>query len=248
MRDDRITATAIHPEDLNQVGAAWRAALESGSPCQFECRLRRRDGAYRWHLTRVNLDHDASGAISKWYGACTDIEEIIQARQILQKSQAELEFEIAAKTGERNLLATLVETTDMMIMAIDLDFNILAINRATINEMQRVNGVTGGVGDNLLGLLAGQPVQQAAIEAAWRRAFAGEEGPFIETHGDPARASGQYEIKFRRLHDAAGETIGAFRIVSDVTEPAGDAGAGAGSADAIAKAGIDGPVDRGGRA
>jgi PAS domain S-box-containing protein len=216
--DPIIVAGMIHPSELNDVASAWRAALSSGSPVQFECRLRRHDSAYRWHLTRVNPDRDASGAISKWYGACTDIEDIVQARQVLLKSQAELETEIAARTGERNLLATLVETTDMLIMAIDLDFNILAINRATVDEMQRVNGVTGRVGANLLDLLAGQPAQQAAAAAAWRRAFAGEEGPFIETHGDPARASGQYEIKFQRLRNAAGETIGAFHIVADVTE------------------------------
>jgi signal transduction histidine kinase/CheY-like chemotaxis protein len=78
--------------------------------------------------------------------------------------------------------------------------------------------VTGRVGDNLLHLLAGQPAQQAAAAEAWRRAFAGEEGPFIEAHGDPARARGEYEIKFRRLLNAAGEVIGAFHIVTDVTE------------------------------
>jgi PAS domain S-box-containing protein len=216
--DSRIIAAAIHPRELSDLGAVWRAGLAAGAPFQFECRVRRHDGAYRWHLTRVNLDRDANGAVQKWYGACTDIEEIVQARQVLQKSQAELEAEIAARTGERNLLATLVETTDMLIMAIDLDFNILAINRATIDEMQRVNGVSGRVGDNLLALLSGQPAQRDATEAAWRRAFAGEEGPFIETHGDPGRASGQYEIKFRRLRNAAGETIGAFHIVADVTE------------------------------
>jgi PAS domain S-box-containing protein len=216
--DRSLILSIFYPADLGHVIAVWQSAQASGSPCQFECRLRRHDSAYRWHLTRVNADRDASGAVTKWYGACTDIEDIVQARHILQKSQTELEAEISARTGERNLLATLVETTDMLIMAIDLDFNILAINRATADEMQRVNGVTGRVGDNLLDLLAGQPAQQAAAAAAWRRAFAGEEGPFIETHGDPGRASGDYEIKFRRLYNAAGETIGAFHIVTDVTE------------------------------
>ncbi len=166
----------------------------------------------------MNLDRDAGGAVARWYGACTDIEEIVQARQILQKSQTELAAEIAARTGERNLLATLVETTDMMFMAIDLDFNILAINRATADEMRRVKAITAQVGDNLLALLAGQPAQQAAAKAIWQRAFAGEEGPIIETHGDPGRISVDYEMKFRRLYDAAGKTIGAFHIVTDVTE------------------------------
>ncbi len=216
--DRRITAAAIHPDDLRQLAAVWQGALTAGAPCQFECRLRRRDGVYRWHLTQVNLDRDASGAVIKWYGACTDIEEIVQAKQVLQKSQTELEAEIAARTGERNLLATLVETTDMLIMAIDLDFNILAINRAAVEELQRVTGVAARVGVNLLDLLADQPAQQAAAAAIWRRAFAGEEGPFIETHGDPVRGSAVYEIKFRRLANAAGETIGAFHIMTDVTE------------------------------
>ncbi len=216
--DRRIIASTIHPKELSGVGSVWQAGLASGSPFQVECQLRRYDGAYRWHMTRVNPDRDANGTLNKWYGACTDIEESVQARQILQKSQTELEAEIAARTGERNLLATLVETTDMLIMAIDLDFNILALNRATSDEMQRVNGVTGRVGDNLLDLLAAQPAQQAATAASWERAFAGEEGPLIETHGDPERASGQYEVKFRRLYNDAGETIGAFHIVTDVTE------------------------------
>jgi len=216
--DRSITAAAIHPADLRHLAAVWLEARASGAPCQFECRLRRHDGAYRWHLTRVNLDRDSAGNLSKWYGACTDIEEIVQARQVLQKSQTELEAAVAARTGERNLLATLVETTDTLIMAVGLDFTILAINKATAEEMLRVNGVVGRVGDNLLELLAGQPAQQAEVEAAWRRAFAGEEGPFIEAHGDPSRARADYEIKFRRLRNAAGETIGAFHLVNDVTE------------------------------
>jgi PAS domain S-box-containing protein len=215
--DRRVTAGAIHPGDLRQLAAVWQGALAAGAPCQFECRLRRHDGAYRWHLTQVNLERDDSGAVVKWYGACTDIEEIVQARQVLLKSQTELEAEIAARTGERNLLATLVETTDMLIMAIDLDFNILAINRAAADELRRVTGADGRVGANLFDLLADQPAQQAAA-AAWRRAFAGEEGPLIQTHGDPVRGSASYEIKFRRLANAAGETIGAFHIMTDVTE------------------------------
>jgi len=216
--DPALTSAAIHPNEIPKVTAAWAAALGSGAAYEFECRLRRHDGAYRWHLTRVNPARDADGAVAKWYGACTDIEEIVQARQVLLKSQAELEAEITARTGERNLLATLVQTTDMLIMAIDLDFNILAINRAAVEEMQRVYGVPGRVGDNLLALLAGQPEQRDAAEATWRRAFAGEEGPFIETLGDPQHGRGDYEIKFRRLRDAAGAVVGAFHIVADVTE------------------------------
>jgi PAS domain S-box-containing protein len=214
--DAQDGAALVHPDDRERVRAAWRAALPAGEPCQIEYRLRRHCGAYRWQLARAHPERDAQGRVSGWYGTLTDIEEIVQARCVLQKSQAELEAEVAARTGERNLLATLVEKTDVMIMALDLDFNILAINPANADELERLYGVRGRPGDNLLTLLADQPAMRAAAEAAWRRGFQ-EEVTLIETHGDPDGEWGQYEIKFRKLRNEAGEVVGAFNFVTDVT-------------------------------
>jgi PAS domain S-box-containing protein len=208
---------ALHPDDQPRAWAAWQAALISGEPFEFEYRLRRRDGAYRWHLGRLLADHGAAGAITRWYGTATDIQDIVQARAILQSSRDELEAQVAARTGERNLLSKLVEMTDVMIMAIDLDFNILAINPASAAEMQAAYGMTARAGDNLLTLLDGQPAQRDEAEAAWRRAFAGEEEPIIQTRGNPQHKRASYEIKFRTLRDHAGQVIGAFQFVTDVT-------------------------------
>jgi len=207
----------VHPEDRQRIGLAWRAAVAAQSECQFEYRLRHRGGGYRWHLSRAHPERDAGGTLSRWYGTLTDIEEIVQARSVLQKSAAELEAEVAARTGERNLLATLVEKTDVMIMALDLDFNILAINPANVAELERLYGIQARAGDNLLALLADQPEMQAAAEATWRRGIEGEEDTFIEPHGDPDGEFGQYEIKFCKLRNASGEVIGAFNFVTDVT-------------------------------
>jgi PAS domain S-box-containing protein len=207
----------IHPTDRARALSAWQAALAAAQPCQMEYRLRRHCGAYRWHLTRAHPERDAQGKVSRWYGTLTDIEEIVEARQVLQKSQAELEAEVAARTGERNLLATLVEETDVMIMALDLDFNILAINQANADELHRLYGVRGRTGDNLLKLLADKPEMRAAAVATWRRGFAGEEASFVERHGNPDGEWGHYEIKFRKLFNDAGEVVGAFNFVTDVT-------------------------------
>jgi PAS domain S-box-containing protein len=210
-------AALVHPEDRERVRIAWRTALAAGEPCQMEYRLRRHCGAYRWHLTRAHPERDAQGRVSGWYGTLTDIEEIVQARSVLQKSRAALEAEVAARTGERNLLATLVEKTDVMIMALDLDFNILAINPANEVELERLYGVRGRAGDNLLALLADQPAMRAAAEATWRRGFEDEDAIFVEAHGDPDGHWGQYEIKFGKLRNDAGEVVGAFNFVTDVT-------------------------------
>jgi PAS domain S-box-containing protein len=207
----------IHPEDLERVRQAWRQALAAGVSSEVEYRLRRACGTFRWHLMRAHPECDAQGRVSRWYGTLTDIEEIVQARRVLQKSRAELEAEVVARTGERNLFATLVEKTDVMIMALDLEFNILAINPANQDELQRLYGVRGRPGENLLALIA-DPAMRAAAAATWRRGFESEEETFIEAHGDPNGQWGQYEIKFGKLRNEAGEVIGAFNFVNDVTE------------------------------
>jgi PAS domain S-box-containing protein len=124
---------------------------------------------------------------------------------------------VIARTGERNLLAKIVETTDVMIMAFDLDCNILAINQAGANEFHRIYGLRPRIGDNILALLADRPDQQEAARAALARGIAGEEVTFIAQYGDPARANPHYEVTFRALRNDAGERIGAFQFATDVT-------------------------------
>jgi PAS domain S-box-containing protein len=208
----------VHPEDLDRTLLRWRDSIASGSALYHEYRLRHRSGDYRWVLARADAERDSHGALTRWYGTCTDIEDIVQARSVLQRSRDELEQQVLARTGERNLLATLVETTDVLIMAVDLDYNILAINKANADVMEQIYGVRGRVGANLLELLADQPEQQASVKAAWARGIAGEEITLIEPHGNPTRQRNMYEIKFRPLYNEAGERIGAFQFVQDVTE------------------------------
>jgi len=169
-------------------------------------------------LSGAHPERNADGVVTRWYGACTDIEEIVQARQVLQRSRDDLEALVSQRTGERNLLAILVERTDVMVMALDADYRILAINRAGADEFQRIYGVRPRVGDTLLGLLADQPEQLEASRMAWSRAIAGEEYTVVETRGDPAHARSDYEIKFRTLTNDLGERIGAFQFATDVTQ------------------------------
>jgi signal transduction histidine kinase/CheY-like chemotaxis protein len=142
----------------------------------------------------------------------------VQARRVLQRSKLSLEMEIAARTGERHLLATLVETTDVMIMAVDFEYRILAINKANADEFERVYGTRVKVGDDLIELFADRPHVLKPMQAAWSRALAGEELSVVEQRGDPTRAQGFYEINFRPLRDATGAQIGAFQFANDVTQ------------------------------
>jgi PAS domain S-box-containing protein len=207
----------LHPDDSEPALSAWRRSLETGEAYHVEVRLRHRAGDHRWVLCRAQPERDEAGLIVRWYGTCTDIEDIVQARNVLKRSRDELERAVISRTGERNLLAKIVETTDVMIMAFDLDCNVLAINQASANEFDRIYGVRPRIGDNILALLADQPEQQEAARRALARGIAGEEVTFVAAYGDPARARSQYEITFRVLRNDADERIGAFQFATDVT-------------------------------
>src|SRR5260370_23269698 len=81
---------AIHPEDPASSVADWRAAFAVGKPFEFEARLRRADGEYRWFLFRGEPLRDEVGKIVKWYGTSTDMEDRKQAEWALQEAQAGL--------------------------------------------------------------------------------------------------------------------------------------------------------------
>jgi PAS domain S-box-containing protein len=65
----------IHPEDVDGIVAKWRACLATGEIFEYETRVRRADGEYRWMSHRKVPLRDGRGSIVKWYGSSLDIEE-----------------------------------------------------------------------------------------------------------------------------------------------------------------------------
>lgn len=78
---------ATHGEDIDRASALWDVALRTGEKLVAEKRIRRAsDGEYRWHLIQGVPIRNAGGAIIRWYGSMTDIED--QKRAIVMLSQA----------------------------------------------------------------------------------------------------------------------------------------------------------------
>ena len=71
----------IHPDDVARVQATRSSAIESGEAYEIECRMRRADGVYRWHLARVVPLKDDNGGVLQWFGTATDIHDIKQAEE-----------------------------------------------------------------------------------------------------------------------------------------------------------------------
>jgi PAS domain S-box-containing protein len=81
--------TPFHPDDQQRAWDAWQNATQNDATYSVECRLRRADGAYHWWLIRGVPLRDANGKILKWFGTCTDIEDIKRAEAALrQESEA----------------------------------------------------------------------------------------------------------------------------------------------------------------
>lgn len=74
----------IHPDDLLPLSTI----LMSGEPYEVEARMRRVDGEYRWFLFRVRPVLDTSGAIVKWCGVNTDIEDRKHSEEGLRRAEA----------------------------------------------------------------------------------------------------------------------------------------------------------------
>lgn len=77
---------AVHPDDMNALAATWQGIMASQAPGEAEARLRRHDGVHRWFLFRTNPLRDESGAIVRWYGVNTDIQDRKQAEVDLRRA------------------------------------------------------------------------------------------------------------------------------------------------------------------
>jgi PAS domain S-box-containing protein len=94
------TSDAVHPDDLPAVTAAWTRAVETGAPYEFEHRIRRADGIYRWFQSRGQALRDADGRIVRWYNLLTDIDERRNVEEQLRCSEAFLlQAQSMSRTG-----------------------------------------------------------------------------------------------------------------------------------------------------
>jgi PAS domain S-box-containing protein len=79
----------VHPEDQENCVAVWTRSLQSGERYEVEYRLRRADGAFRWHHGSALPLRSADGRVLHWFGVCTDIEDQVRSTQALEALVAE---------------------------------------------------------------------------------------------------------------------------------------------------------------
>lgn len=106
--DDDTWLDALHPSDRIGCLQSWRDDVGAGRPHEHEGRFwSAKDGTYRWFLARALPVRDESGAIVRWYGTATDIDDHKRVEQALRESEwnlrvlrSELENHVAKRTLE----------------------------------------------------------------------------------------------------------------------------------------------------
>ena len=123
----------IHPDDRRGTAEAWLRAREAAVPYEMEHRLFAIGKGYAWHLSRASPLLDAKGAVVRWYGTTTDIDDQKHREANIRDLMAEVNHR------SRNLLAVAQ-----------------AIARCGVANAKTVNEFQERYSERLLGLAASQ--------------------------------------------------------------------------------------------
>lgn len=69
----------------------WSRSLRTGEEYNTEYRAKRHDGVWRWMLGRAVPFYNEAGKIARWFGTCTDIHDLVEARQAARQTRAQLQ-------------------------------------------------------------------------------------------------------------------------------------------------------------
>ena len=101
-----IVQLVVHPDDAPRAMAKWLRIFAERTPGDFEVRLRRHDGEYRWFIVRAEPMRNERGEVARWYGINTDIEDLKRAECKLREEEHELRAIVDAIPQSISVLAT----------------------------------------------------------------------------------------------------------------------------------------------
>jgi PAS domain S-box-containing protein len=96
----------LHPEDREKLLSQRQSEFLKGTPHEFEARMLRHDGIFRWFLFRLSPLKDERGDVTRWYGTGTDIEDRKQAEDRLRQENVALREEIGQASMFEDIVGT----------------------------------------------------------------------------------------------------------------------------------------------
>jgi PAS domain S-box-containing protein len=139
----------IYPADLPRCLELWTHSIATGEPYEIEYRLRRADGAFRWHLARALALRDDAGRITKWFGSCIDIDDQKRAQEALRRAKEAAE---AANRAKDEFLANVSHEIRTPMNAI-LGMTDLVLDTPLADDQRQSLKTVKSAADNLLGII-----------------------------------------------------------------------------------------------
>ncbi|MEM9632485.1 MAG: response regulator [Pseudomonadota bacterium] len=213
----RSFVSIVHPEDREQVWEKVQAALEEHTPFRITYRIRTEDGAEKWVWEQGCGVYDPAGELKFIEGFITDITELRQAEEALERqveciTRAQEQAEFA-----RSQLVDAIESSSEGFAIYDSDDRLVIFNEPYIDLFKHIEGENIAVGtsfETLAHLVSKENAASAGKTPeewlAWR----------LEKHRNP---SGPFRMKrkdgrilwVREVRTKGGGLVGVY---SDLTE------------------------------
>ncbi|MEO7413362.1 MAG: PAS domain S-box protein, partial [Opitutaceae bacterium] len=234
------TADVVHPDDAAVTNQEWLGMMRDERTGIGECRLRRADGSWRWHLWRAHPQRDDRGVTVRWVGTSTDIHDQKTASETLERRVQERTADlVTTEARQRETTEALQRVTTMqhailngaahMISAVDERGIFQMWNRVTADALGwRAEEVVGRESpalfipaDEIAAATADLarekarpvPLMEFLFEQVKRSEVFEREWTFVRKNGSRFLAS----LSVTALRNAAGEMIGLVNIASDLS-------------------------------
>ncbi|GJD51813.1 Sensor histidine kinase RcsC [Methylobacterium crusticola] len=205
----------FHADEQPEAWRRWRHSLATGDLYEIEYRLRRHDGVYRWVLGRAMPIRDPeTGAIQRWFGTCTDIDDQVRARETLARGREELEALVRERT------AALEAANARLTAEMEERARVEAALRQA-QKMEAVGQLTGGIAHDFNNLLTGIT---GALDLLRRRLSEGRHDN-LERYASLATTSAQRAaalthrlLAFARRQPLMAQAVDANRLVASMDD------------------------------
>jgi formate hydrogenlyase transcriptional activator len=104
----------IHPDDRQGYLVEKEKGLAAGKSYEYELRILRHDGTYRWFLGRGSPLKDEQGRITRWYNTAIDIEDRKRAEEEIRKENIALREEL----GKTSMFEEVIGTSSVLQMVL----------------------------------------------------------------------------------------------------------------------------------